>query len=101
MPCSLCDALARARAGDNPSHIADLSVSSLLLADTQGCPGWCVLVLDGHAEHLEALDGARRARLFDDLTRAAAAIRGAFPEVTRINYACLCNVVPHLHWHLI
>ncbi|MEX2219357.1 MAG: HIT family protein [Phycisphaerales bacterium] len=101
MPCELCTTLAQSRAGGDPSHIADLAESTLILSAPQGCPGWSVLILNGHHEHLESLDPARRARLFEDLMRAAAAIRTAFPEVTRLNYACLCNQVPHLHWHLI
>lgn len=100
MPCTLCDTLALIRGGSCPAHIIDFSESSVILADTQGCPGWCVLILNTHEEHLEALNPWRRERLFEDLMRAAAAIRAAFPDVTRLNYACLCNVVPHLHWHL-
>lgn len=100
MACPLCDGLARIRSGDHHAHIAELSESFLTLAETQGCPGWCVLVLKDHQEHLEALEPTRRARLLEDLNTAALAIRAAFPEVTRLNYACLCNLVPHLHWHL-
>ena len=101
MSCPLCHTLSRIRARAEPSHIADLSESSLALADTQGCPGWCVLVLNTHDEHLESLDPTRRVGFLADLARAAGAVRSAFPDATRLNYACLCNVVPHLHWHLI
>src|SRR3954468_3025982 len=55
MPCPLCDTLARIRAAAEPAHIADLAVSTLILSEDQGCPGWCVLVLSDHHEHLERL----------------------------------------------
>jgi diadenosine tetraphosphate (Ap4A) HIT family hydrolase len=100
MQCSLCAAVALSRAGAHPDHIADLSESALLLFEHQGCPGWCVLVVRGHDEHLELLEPGRRARLLDDLARAGLALRLAL-DVPRLNYACLCNQVPHLHWHLI
>jgi diadenosine tetraphosphate (Ap4A) HIT family hydrolase len=100
MPCTLCETLARSRAGRAPDHIADLSESTLLLFEHQGCPGWCVLILNDHHEHLEHLPPARQTRLLADVAAAGAAIRLAL-GVPRINYACLCNQVPHLHWHLI
>src|SRR3954462_12933260 len=101
MPCPLCDTLARVRAAAEPAHIADLAVSTLILSEDQGCPGWCVLVLTDHHEHLESLPPPLRARFLEDLSAAAGAIRAAFPDVQRLNYACLGNLVPHLHWHLI
>jgi diadenosine tetraphosphate (Ap4A) HIT family hydrolase len=96
--CPLCDTLARLRPGDR-SHIAELSESTLILGDNQGCPGWCVLILKDHHEHLELLPADRRMRLLDDVAAIGAALRMAFSPL-RINYASFCNQVPHLHWHI-
>jgi len=98
--CDLCDRLARARRGEHPGLIAVLPESTVFLADTQGCPGWCVLVLNDHAEHLDDLPLSRQERLFADVAAVARAIRAVHGPV-RINYECLGNQSPHVHWHVI
>jgi diadenosine tetraphosphate (Ap4A) HIT family hydrolase len=60
-------------------------------------------VLRDHVEHLDDLDQPRQLEIFADVARVARAIRSlttASPR-PRINYECLGNVVPHLHWHVI
>jgi diadenosine tetraphosphate (Ap4A) HIT family hydrolase len=45
--------------------------------------------------------------VFTDVIRVAHAIRETFPTSgksglpPRINYECLGNLVPHIHWHII
>jgi diadenosine tetraphosphate (Ap4A) HIT family hydrolase len=63
-------------------------------------PGWCVLFLKDHAEHLHELDDGRQARLWQDVTDAARAIVKA-TGARRINYECLGNQLAHIHWHVI
>lgn len=102
--CPLC--LRTSHIAD-PSLIASLSETYALLADNQGCRGWCVLILKSHAEQLADLDPDRQLRIFRDVAAVASAIRAASPDSgkgggpPRINYECLGNVVPHIHWHLI
>jgi|ERR1051325_7217328 diadenosine tetraphosphate (Ap4A) HIT family hydrolase len=98
MTCPLCDAAARTSV--NPAFIADLSETLALLSENQGCPGWTVLILKDHHEHLAALPLDRQLRVFHDVARTAQAIRSVFGPL-RINYECLGNVVPHIHWHVI
>ena len=106
-PCPLCDAAAHANTGSHPSLIATLDQTHVLLGDNQGCRGWCVLVLKSHEEHLAALDAERQGRIFRDVAAVASAIRAVFPisgkdgAPPRINYECLGNLVPHVHWHII
>ncbi|MDJ0869563.1 MAG: HIT family protein, partial [Myxococcota bacterium] len=79
--------------------VGRLSASTLGVFDDARFPGRCVLVLDHHAEHFELLAPEVAARFTADVQQAARLIR----EVTgsrRINYAMLCNQVPHLHLHL-
>jgi diadenosine tetraphosphate (Ap4A) HIT family hydrolase len=92
--CPLCDA------GKRAGVIAELSETWLLLGENQGCPGWCVAVLKEHCEHMAELPVERQLRVFEDVARAAAAVRAVFGPV-RVNYECLGNVVPHVHWHVI
>lgn len=100
MDCLICTRLALARTGDEPHLIAELSESFVVLHEHQPFEGWCVLWLKEHAEHLEQLPIGRQARLWEDVARVAAAIRTACSP-RRLNYACLCNQVAHLHWHVI
>lgn len=98
--CPLCERAARCASGAEPHLLATLSETFAILGDNQGCPGWIVLVLKDHAEHVADLSAQRQASLWSDVSRAAAAIRAHFGPV-RINYECLGNQVAHVHWHVI
>lgn len=100
--CPLCQSV---RAGSaHPDHLAELSESLVRLGENQGSRGWCVLITKDHVEHLALWPASRQAALFNDVARVAAAIRTVFagPDgPPRLNYECLGNVVPHVHWHVI
>jgi len=100
MDCSACARIARIPGGTNPDFVATLSESHVTLADEQAYRGYCILLLKDHHDRLEDLPLDRQRRLFDDVTRVAAAVRRATSPV-RINYACLGNFVTHVHWHVI
>jgi diadenosine tetraphosphate (Ap4A) HIT family hydrolase len=106
-PCELCTRLAEIRAGTHPGLIAELLQTYAVLSDNQGCPGWCVLLLKEHREHLAELGVERQLGVFADVARVAAAMRAVFPRSgagggpPRINYGCLGNQVPHVHWHVV
>lgn len=98
--CPLCSAVPRCSDGTHTAVIAELAEAYCILGENQGCAGWCVLVLKDHAEHLAELPISRQEALWRDVARVAAAQRKVFGPV-RINYECLGNVVPHIHWHVI
>lgn len=87
--------------------IAALPRTLVVLGANQGLPGWCVLILREHREHLAELSRAEQLEVFDEVARVAAAIRAVFPNSgagggpPRINYECLGNQVHHIHWHVI
>jgi diadenosine tetraphosphate (Ap4A) HIT family hydrolase len=105
--CPLCDRLRTIAEGRDPWLIAELRETRVVLGDNQGCRGWCVLILKSHDEHVAALSPQRRRDLWEDVCDVAAAIRRVFPHSgvasgpPRINYECLGNLVPHIHWHVI
>lgn len=107
MACEICERVREIKAGTHPLFLAELSETYAVLGDNQGCPGWCVLLLKEHVEHLAHLSIERQQRVFADVARVAAAIRaefatsGAGGEPPRINYECLGNVVAHVHWHVV
>lgn len=87
--------------------IAALPRTFVVLGSNQGLPGWCVLILREHREHLSDLQRGEQLAIFDEVCRVADAIRTAFPTSgpnsapPRINYECLGNQVHHIHWHVI
>jgi diadenosine tetraphosphate (Ap4A) HIT family hydrolase len=99
MACPGCDRIALSKAGRNPDFVAELSESMVTLADEQAYRGYCILYLKDHEEDLTALSFDRQERLWNDVARVAAALRRQLaPE--RINYACLGNMLRHIHWHV-
>jgi diadenosine tetraphosphate (Ap4A) HIT family hydrolase len=100
MECSACARVARIAEGRNPDFLATLSESHVTLADEQAYRGYCILILKDHQERLDMLSLDRQARLWDDVARVATAISREF-EPVRLNYACLGNLVTHIHWHVI
>lgn len=100
MDCSACARIARIAEGTNPDFIATLAESHVTLADEQAYPGYCILLLKDHHEHLDALPLERQRRLWDDVGRVGAALRRTMAPA-RLNYACLGNFVTHVHWHVI
>jgi len=100
-PCPLCEKLARIRAGArDPSLVAELPETFVMLAEDQRYEGWCLLALKDHEEHLEALPVERQAAIFRDVARVGKAIQAAFgPD--RLNLECLGNLLAHVHWHVI
>lgn len=81
-------------------RIGELGACVAYLHDDQFFPGWVVLVLKRHARELFELDAGERAAMMDDVARVARVLDATFAP-RKINYACLGNQVPHVHWHVI
>ncbi len=98
--CFFCGRSGAMAAGTDPDFIAALEHSYVILGDSMAWPGWCILALREHAEHLDQLEPARRAAIMGEAARVGAALRAA-GLATRVNYECLGNLVNHIHWHVI
>lgn len=82
-------------------EIAALSISTLYLFRDQRFRGYCLLAFDGrHVTSLEALDDREYHTYMDDLRNAGQALRQAL-NPDHMNYECLGNSTPHLHWHIV
>jgi diadenosine tetraphosphate (Ap4A) HIT family hydrolase len=99
MACLACDRIALIPAHRNPDFVAELQESYVTLADEQAYRGYCILLLKDHQEHLADLPVERQVRLYEDVARVAAALRRELAP-RRINYACLGNLLTHVHWHV-
>ena len=95
-PCSACGG----RWPDPSDRIAELPESILYLHTDQFFPGWSVLVLRRHTTELFDLEREERARVMDEVSDVARALKQAF-DARKVNYALFGNLIPHMHWHLI
>jgi diadenosine tetraphosphate (Ap4A) HIT family hydrolase len=100
MDCFACNRIEQIRRGENPHFITELSESYVVLADEQAYPGWCILLLKDHHEHLAGLSRERQAKLWEDVAKVADALTRQLKPV-RINYENLGNQLHHIHWHVI
>jgi diadenosine tetraphosphate (Ap4A) HIT family hydrolase len=98
--CAACTRIALISADRNPDFVVELSESYVTLADEQAYRGYCILLVKEHAEHLADLAWDRQLRLWEDVARVAAVLRRELAP-RRINYACLGNLLTHVHWHVI
>jgi len=97
--CSLCPP--RPASNTHTLEITPLSISTLYLYRDQRFRGYCLLLFDArHATGLEELSDAEYNAFMADLRRAVRAIRAAV-QPDHMNYECLGNRSPHLHWHLV
>jgi diadenosine tetraphosphate (Ap4A) HIT family hydrolase len=100
MSCLACERIAQIQNERNDDFVAELSEAYVTLADEQAYRGYCILLLKEHEEHLGALPFDRQARLWDDVARVADALTKEVAPL-RLNYACLGNLLHHVHWHVI
>ncbi|MDR1535111.1 MAG: HIT family protein [Planctomycetota bacterium] len=81
-------------------EVAKLSASTLYFFREQSHPGRCILASGRHLSDPMDLEEGERKSFFDDLVRAAGAIKKVF-RPDKINYAAFGDKSPHLHFHLV
>lgn len=99
-PCPICARIALLRKGNDPDMVREFRQSILVLGANQYFRGYAILLLKRHLREPHQLPAPARRQLFDELMKAGDAIWRCF-KPWKINYACLGNEVPHVHWHII
>jgi len=97
--CLICQRVASAQAGQNPTLIHEFESSYLVLGDHQFFEGYSVLIFKKHVRELHELGEGEQNQLFKDLMSAGKAVAEAF-HPWKMNYSCYGNQVEHIHWHL-
>ncbi|HZS90014.1 MAG TPA: HIT family protein [Chloroflexota bacterium] len=78
-----------------------MRISTLYVFRDQRFRGYCLLIFDPyHATSLVQLPADEYYAFMDDVRQAGAALVAAL-QPDHMNYECLGNSGPHLHWHLI
>jgi diadenosine tetraphosphate (Ap4A) HIT family hydrolase len=98
--CGICAMIDRIKADSFRDFIAELSSCYVILGDRQFYRGYCVLFAKLHATELYLMP-ADAARLLSDEMRLVAEAIATVVKPWKMNYECLGNSEPHVHWHLL
>ncbi len=97
--CGICAGIERIRTDGADNFIAELPTCYVVLGDAQFYRGYCVLLAKRHATEVFLMPSAEAHALFEELRLVAEAI-AAVTRPWKLNYECLGNVEPHVHWHI-
>ena len=89
----------RCRAGVAQGLVAKMRSGWVMMGERQVFPGYCLLLADPVAEHLNALGSGHRAQFLADMALIGDAILASTGAI-RVNYAIFGNVEPALHAHV-
>jgi diadenosine tetraphosphate (Ap4A) HIT family hydrolase len=97
--CPLCVKVANVKQLSVEELVWEFPHSVVTLGPWQYHEGYCVVVARTHATELFDLPLSERTALIEEVTKVARAIHHVV-QPRKINYECLGNQVPHMHWHL-
>jgi diadenosine tetraphosphate (Ap4A) HIT family hydrolase len=97
--CGICAMIERLRAGAFPDAIAELPRSWLILGDAQFYRGYCLLLAKRHVTELHLMPRGEAHELLDELLAAGKTLANVVNPL-KLNYECLGNQEPHVHWHI-
>ena len=98
--CGICAMIDRIKAHNFRDFIAELNSCYVILGDQQFYRGYCVLFAKIHATELYVMPADAARELFEEMRLTAEAI-ATIVKPWKMNYECLGNSEPHVHWHLL
>jgi diadenosine tetraphosphate (Ap4A) HIT family hydrolase len=98
--CGICTMIDRIKANTFRDFIVELNSCYVILGDQQFYRGYCVLFAKMHATELYLMPAEAARELFDEMRLTAEAI-ATIVKPWKMNYECLGNSEPHVHWHLL
>lgn len=72
----------------------------VVYVEEPGYPGFCRVIWNAHIREMTDLDEEQRARFLQGVFAVETTLRRLISP-DKINLACLGNLTPHLHWHVI
>ena len=79
--------------------VAKMGSGWVLMGERQVFPGYCLLLADPVADHLNVLSSAQRVQFLADMALIGDAVLASTGAI-RVNYAIFGNVEPALHAHV-
>ncbi len=98
-PCGICALIERITAGTFDDLIAELPRSWLILGDAQFYRGYCVLLAKRHITEMHLMPRGEAHELIDELMAVGKTLDRVVKPL-KLNYECLGNQEPHVHWHV-
>jgi diadenosine tetraphosphate (Ap4A) HIT family hydrolase len=98
-PTAIHAMVERCRAADYAAAVARLRSGWVIMGERQVLTGYCLLLPDPVAPHLNALPPDSRGQFLSDMALVGDALM-TVTAATRINYALFGNVEPALHAHI-
>lgn len=99
MTCAICHKVSEYYAGSNQTVIHEFPNSLLVLGEHQFFKYYCMVLSKKCVREVHHLEPHERQSLMEEVFSA-----GKFLEewtgCKKINYSCLGNVQPHVHWHV-
>ena len=90
----------RIKANSFRDFVAELKSCYVILGDQQFYRGYCVLLAKLHATELYLMPAEAASLLSAEMRLVAEAI-ATVVKPWKMNYECLGNSEPHVHWHLL
>jgi len=98
-PCGICAMIEQIRCGAFADFIAELPRSWVILGDAQFYRGYCVLFAKRHVTEPHLMPRGEVHELLDEMLAVGKAV-SAVTSPLKLNYECLGNQEPHVHWHI-
>jgi diadenosine tetraphosphate (Ap4A) HIT family hydrolase len=98
-PCGICALIDRCRSSSFPDFVAELPNSFVILGDAQFYRGYCVVFARSHVSEIHLMPPEEARALFDETVAVGRAV-AASTNPLKLNYECLGNIEPHVHWHV-
>jgi diadenosine tetraphosphate (Ap4A) HIT family hydrolase len=97
--CGICSIIAHIESGGFGDLVAELSRSWLILGDAQFYRGYCVLFAKRHVTEMHLMPRGEAHELLDELMAVGKTLERVVKPL-KLNYECLGNQEPHVHWHV-
>ena len=97
--CGICGIIERIKSGAFADTIAELPRSWLILGDAQFYRGYSVLLAKRHINEMHLMPRGEAHELIDELMAVGKTLERVIKPL-KLNYECLGNQEPHVHWHV-
>jgi diadenosine tetraphosphate (Ap4A) HIT family hydrolase len=97
--CGICAIIGRLESGGFDDLVAELPRSWLILGDAQFYRGYCVLLAKRHLTEMHLMPRGEAHELLDELMAVGKTLERVVKPL-KLNYECLGNQEPHVHWHV-
>ncbi len=97
--CLICDRIQEIQERRNRHFVAELDTGYVVCGDFQFFRGYTLFLCKEHVPELHELAREKRERFLIEMSLVAESVFHGF-HPRKLNYECLGNEEPHLHWHI-